>query len=86
MNGDLGHAVLAGRAALAKQPRFSAALRYLTASYGLQDRTEDARATYVRLLKEDPDAADPGVMKQRFRLLHKETEQHVFKGLTNSGI
>ena len=86
LNGELGQAVNAGRAALAKQPRFTAALRYLAASYGLQNRTEEARSVYGKLLQEDPDFVDPEVQRSRFRIFHKETEEQIFKGLTSCGI
>ena len=86
LKGELGQAVTSGRAALTRQPRFSAAMRYLTATYGLQNRPEEARGIYDRLLIEDPDFSDPEIRRKRFRVLHRETEDQILRGLNVCGL
>lgn len=81
LSGNFETAVIAGRSALGKQPRFAAALRYLTASYGHLGRIEEARETCERLLQIDPDFEHPEVRRQRFRIVNAEAEDFVLSGI-----
>ena len=83
LSGELNHAVLAGKSALSKQPRYNAALRYLTAAYAMGGRQDEARATYEKLLQYDPDFADPEVRRARFRIADRDTERLLLSGLRN---
>jgi tetratricopeptide (TPR) repeat protein len=83
MSGHLEQAVLSGKSALGKQPRFTAAMRYLAASYGLLDRIEDARGVYRSLLAIDPDFELEDVRKERFRISDQDVEQRVLSAFTN---
>ncbi len=81
LNGNFETAVIAGRSALGKQPRFAAALRYLTASYGHLGRMDDARETCKRLLQIDPDFEHPEIRRQRFRIVNAEAQDFVLSGI-----
>ncbi|TVP72762.1 MAG: transcriptional regulator [Rhodobacteraceae bacterium] len=68
LSGDYGRAVLAGRAALQKQPRFKAAMRYLMIAQSASGQRDAAEATRGQLLQLDPDFGDPEVQRRRFGL------------------
>lgn len=79
MAGDYRRAMVAGRAALQKQPRFKAAMRYLMvaqSAVGQRDAAEDTRG---RLLQLDPDFADPEVQRLRFGLQDKPEAHPVMR-------
>ncbi|GAB4520825.1 MAG: SARP family transcriptional regulator [Roseibium sp.] len=77
LSGHLEQAVVAGKSALGKQPRFTAAMRYLTASYSLLGRVDNARGVFETLLKVDPDFELPEVRKNRFRISDPDVENRV---------
>ncbi len=77
MSGRLEQAIVSGKSALGKQPRFAAAMRYLTASYGLKGRLDEAQNVFESLLAVDPDFENSQVRKQRFRIANPETERVV---------
>ena len=74
LSGDHRGAMIAGRSALGKQPRFAAAMRYQIASLSHLGRVEEARALYQRLLAVDPDFEDPAVRPSRFRIADPTTQ------------
>lgn len=74
MIGDTAQAIVAGRSALRKQPRFNAAKRYLLASLSFAGRDAEAREIYQSLLQTDPQFADSEVQKERFRITQREKE------------
>jgi len=83
LSGHLEQAVVSGKSALGKQPRFTAAMRYLSASYGLLGRAEQARDVYKSLLKVDPDFELAEVRRERFRIIDLDAEQKVLNALVN---
>ncbi|SHJ16517.1 TPR repeat-containing protein [Palleronia salina] len=74
MAGQHGQAIAASRAALSKQPRFAAAMRYLVVNLSKTDRADEARQVYDGLLLRDPDFTDPAVQKARFRISQSDRE------------
>lgn len=74
MIGDTAQAIVAGRSALRKQPRFNAAKRYLLASLSFAGRDGEAREIYQSLLQTDPQFADSEVQKERFRITQRDKE------------
>ncbi|WP_425091128.1 tetratricopeptide repeat protein [Tropicimonas sp. S265A] len=81
MVGDNRRAIMAGQRALRKQPRFAAAMRYLTLNYAQLGREMEAEAMLHRVLEVDPTFSDQEVQKERFRFAHKEHEQSVISTL-----
>lgn len=84
MVGKHGEAIVAGQNALSKQPRFTAAMRYLIANLGHAGRFEEAQEIYSKLLKVDPDFADRQVQQERFRLSNPFAEDLVLKGISEA--
>jgi tetratricopeptide (TPR) repeat protein len=79
LSGHLEQAVVAGKSVLGRQPRFAAARRYLTASYGLLGQVDKAREVYQTILKADPEFELPEVRKNRFRIADADVEKRVLK-------
>ncbi|MFK5979860.1 MAG: hypothetical protein QM488_13335 [Rhizobiaceae bacterium] len=79
--GDHGRAIMAGKTALRKQPKFTAAMRYLLVNYEATGQVGAAQEIYKELLKLDPDFEDPEVQKERFRLSDKEGERRILTTL-----
>lgn len=77
MAGDHRRAIMAGQRALRKQPRFTAAMRYLLLNYAKLGRETEAQAMFERLLAVDPEFRDPEVQKERFRFAHRQDEASV---------
>lgn len=77
MAGDHRRAIMAGQRALRKQPRFTAAMRYLLLNYAKLGRETEAQQMFERLLAVDPEFRDPEVQKERFRFAHKHDEASV---------
>lgn len=68
MLGDHRKAIVSSQNALKKQPKFSAAMRYLLVNLSDTGRMTEAADVYHDLLRIDPDFGDPSVQKERFRL------------------
>ncbi|SEN08045.1 transcriptional regulator [Palleronia pelagia] len=74
MAGQDGQAIAASRAALSKQPRFAAAMRYLLVNLSKTGREDEAREVFENLLLRDPEFTDPAVQKARFRISQADRE------------
>ncbi len=68
LSGDYGRAILAGRSALQKQPRFKAAMRYLMIAQSASGQRDAAEVTRGQLLQLDPDFSDAEIQRRRFGL------------------
>lgn len=77
MAGDHRRAIMAGQRALRKQPRFTAAMRYLVLNYAKLGREAEAQAMFERLITVDPEFIDPEVQRERFRFAQKQDETTV---------
>lgn len=66
LSGDYDRAIMAGRSALQKQPRYNPALRYLMVAHSARGERDKAEEFRNRLLLVDPDFRDPEVQKLRF--------------------
>ena len=64
--GDYDRAIMAGRSALQKQPRYNPALRYLMVAHSARGERDKAEALRDRLLLNDPNFRDEEVQKLRF--------------------
>ena len=84
MIGRHGEAIVAGQRALGKQPRFSAAMRYLIVNYGHTGRLTEAREVMARMLSQDHDFLDVQVQKERFRLVDRGAEKLVLEGISRA--
>jgi len=81
MVGQHGRAIAAGQRALRKQPRFAAAMRFLTVNYAQLGREDEAADMMSRLLVRDPDFADREVQKARFRFAQQQDQNHVLDAI-----
>jgi len=64
--GDYDRAILAGRSALQKQPRYNPALRYMMIAHSARGERDKAEGLRDRLLLNDPNFRDEEVQRLRF--------------------
>ena len=83
MAGDYSRAVIAGRSALQKQPRYKAALRYLMVAHSAIGQRKAAEDTRDRLLQLDPEFSDPQVQLRRFGWRDAEETHPLLRNLRN---
>ena len=81
--GDYSRAIIAGRRALQKQPRYKAALRYLMVAHSAAGQRAAAEDTRDRLLRLDPDFIDPQVQQRRFGLRETAETHALLRNLRN---
>lgn len=79
MLGDHRLAIHSSKVALRKQPRFTAAMRYLLYNLTALDQEDDAQQVLKNLLAVDPAFADPDIQRQRFRLTQTGEENNIIK-------
>lgn len=79
--GRFEEAVIAGERALFKQPKFTAAMRYLTVAYAHLGRQNQAHALYQKLLTHDPDFESLDTQRQRFRIDQRNGEKQLLEGI-----
>ncbi|WP_208353856.1 tetratricopeptide repeat protein [Pseudaestuariivita rosea] len=84
MQGRHREAIAYAKNALAKQPRFIAAMRYLIANYGHLGEIDKAKRAYEKLIAIDPDFQSELTQKERFRLTNKDAATFVIEGIRRS--
>jgi DNA-binding SARP family transcriptional activator len=86
MLGDYQAAIYYGNRALARQPRFSAAMRYLVACYGHTGQSDDARALLERLYSVDPEFGRERVRQNSMAILDEAGRQRLLHGFILAGV
>ncbi|WP_371227332.1 transcriptional regulator [Roseovarius sp. 2305UL8-3] len=80
----LGHhrkAIVASRNALKKQPKFTAAMRYLLVNLAKTGREAEAADIHKKLLVRDPEFIDIEVQKERFRIAEKSQQSELLEAI-----
>jgi hypothetical protein len=86
MLGDYQTAIYYGNRALARQPRFSAAMRYLVACYGHTGQSDNARALLERLYSVDPEFGCERVRQNSMAILDEAGRQRLLHGFVLAGV
>ncbi|WP_257884196.1 tetratricopeptide repeat protein [Sulfitobacter sp. CW3] len=81
MLGKHQKAIQASRNALSKQPKFTAAMRYLLVNLAQTGRDEEAAIVYQDLLVRDPNFSDTEVQKARFRISQADKETNLIEAI-----
>ena len=86
LSGDYHTAIHYARRALARQPNFLAANRYLAVALGCANEIKEAESAGEKLLALDPQFADRAIQKQRFSINSKISKKVISDGLIKAGI
>lgn len=81
MLGNHQQAIVASQNALKKQPKFTAAMRYLMVNLAKTGQEDEANDVYQRLLVRDPEFSDAEVQKARFRISQKSIQTDLINSI-----
>lgn len=81
MLGNHQQAIQSSQNALKKQPKFSAAMRYLLVNLASTGQETAAQGVFEHLLLMDPDFKDPEIQKSRFRITEKTKESDLLDAI-----
>ena len=86
LGGDFQTAIHFGNRALGRQPRFTAAMRYLVASYHGSGRREDARRMLGHLKAIAPDFSQATILRTGLGLVDAEAKARLLSAFAESGL